>query len=504
MAHEMGLAAVLAEIERAMSTKDFERAEALLWPALDQFPALPALWFYAGNVFFAKEINALAVTCYERSVDLEPGSIALANLGAAYRRLNLHDKALAMLQKAAEYQPESASIWTNLAACYVNEGNPDPGIEAAAKALECRPGFARAEWNKGLLHLEKGEFAEGFDLYRSGLGKERLVRNYDSDHVDTPGEKEPPFLTRQNLAEAKDKTVVTWGEQGLGDELMFASIIPELARDVGKVVFECHDRLQRIYLASFDYLVAQGKLVIIPTRKDPSAARALEEGPLHFRAGLGDLAAIYRRRNLDYHQAWSERGPFWKHPDPEEVEACRQNLETLAAGRQIIGLSTRGGVVKTMRNYRTLRIEELEPLFKRDDCMYVCFDYEDVGAYVEHVNREYGEDRLYWFRSIVQHFDYHHTLGLALACDRMVTVCQSVAHLAAGAGIETHVLVPSKPAWRYGLTNTQWFLYPDKNVRLYRQQGTDWGPAMAEVLEVLDKHNTGEQPWREDGTLLRA
>lgn len=502
MAHEMGLAAVLAEIERAMGEKNFDRAEALLWPALDQFPALPALWFYAGNIFFGKEINALAAMCYERSVDLEPGSIALANLGAAYRRLNLHDKSLAVLQKAAEYQPDSASIWTNLAACYVNEGNPDPGIEAAAKALEAKPGFARAEWNKGLLHLEKGEFEEGFRLYRSGLGKERLIRNYDTDHVDKPGDNEPPFLTLEALQDAQDKTVVVWGEQGIGDELMFATCLPELAQDVGKIVFECHDRLLRIYQASFDWLVAQGKLVLLPTRKDPSPARALEEGPLHYKAGAGDIAGLYRYTRSDYAQAWGERGPFWKHPDPKDVAGMRQNLEVLAAGRQIVGLSTRGGVVKTMRNYRTLKIEDLEPLFKRDDCMFVCFDYEDVGAYVEHVNREYGEDRLYWFRSIVQHFDYHHTLGLALACDRMVTVCQSVAHLAAGAGIETHVLTPSKPAWRYGLTGDEWFLYPDKRVRLYRQEGTDWGLAMDRVLEALDQAREGETCGA--GTLLQA
>ena len=504
MAQEIGLAEVMAGIEGALQGGDYNRAEALLWPALDQFPQLPAFWFYAGNIFFGRESNALAALCYERSIDLEPGNIALSNLGAAYRRLNQHDNALAMLTKAAEYEPASASIWTNLAACYVNEGNPDPGIEAAARALDCKPGFARAEWNKGLLHLERGDFAEGFRLYRSGLGKERLVRNYDSDHVDTPGENEPPFLTRGNLHQARQKTVVTWGEQGLGDELMFASCLWELARDVGKIVFECHPRLHRIYLKAFEGLIAHGLLVLIPTRKEASAARALEEGPLHFRAGLGDIAGLYRHSAEDYRRAFAA-GSFWKAPGKAEVEEFRAGLEALAGDRKIVGLATRGGVVKTMRGYRTLKVEDLDPLFQRDDLMFVCFDYEDVGAYIDHVNAKYGAGKLYWFKAVVQHFDYDHTANLLAACDALVTVCQSVAHLAAGMGQKTHVLVPSKPAWRYGLTGEEWFLDPHPAIRLHRQEGDNWTTAVNTLMEALDEAlgHSGEADNRQPASLIR-
>jgi len=233
--------------------------------------------------------------------------------------------------------------------------------------------------------------------------------------------------------------------------------------------------------------VVAGRLVLLPTRKENDPTQANQHGPFAAKLGVGDMGNLFRRSEEDFARIWRAQGPFWRAPNRDEADAYRTSLERLAEGRKIIGLATRGGVVKTMRSYRTLSVSDLAPLFElREEYLFVCFDYEDVGAYVDHVNKTYGDGTLYWWRSIVQHFDYDHTAALVEATDAMVTVCQSVAHLAAGMGHPTHVLVPSKPAWRYGLTGERWFLYPDNAVRLYRQQGEDWSAAVAALREDLD------------------
>jgi tetratricopeptide (TPR) repeat protein len=480
---EVGLGQVFQAIEQAFKDKEYPRVEALLWPAIDQFNDHPALWFYAANLFFARELSALAAACYERSLELEPNSVALANLGACYRRMNQHERAIEVLQRATEYDQDNPGTWTNLGACYVNEGDPRPGIVACERALQIKPGFPRAEWNLGLLHLEAGDFDNGFRLYRSGLGKERLLRYYHGPDIDTPGENEPELLDRRHLGKLTGRKVVVWGEQGLGDELMFANCLHELLAEGCQVVFEHHPRMTAIYQAAFGKYTS---LTLIPTRKANTAAEAMKHGPFDYRCGVGDLACLFRRSADDYAEAWRDYGPFWPCADQGIRAEYRARLEELAAGRKIIGLATRGGVIKTMRSYRTIGIGDLAPLLKLSDrFLFVCFDYEDVGEAVLAVNQKHGESAMCWPRAAVQHFDYDHTHALVLATDRLVTVCQSIAHLAAGSGHPTDVLVPSKPAWRYGLQGSEWFLYPGPHARLHRQKGDSWEEAVHSTVEAL-------------------
>src|SRR6185503_19600899 len=97
---EIGLASVCEEIMKAFTAKDFNRVETLLWPALNQFPEFPQLWFNAGNHLFQCDRAAMAVQAFERCLELDSNPLVLANLGAAYRKLNLHEEGIRVLQTA--------------------------------------------------------------------------------------------------------------------------------------------------------------------------------------------------------------------------------------------------------------------------------------------------------------------------------------------------------------------------------------------------------------------
>jgi tetratricopeptide (TPR) repeat protein len=174
---EVGLPAVCEEINQAFSKGNFARVDALLWPAIDQFHDLPQLWFYAGNLAFKTGRAALAVLCFERCITLDENPLVLANLGAAYRRLNDQEGGMAALSAALEREPDYEPALVNYGAMFVNEGQPEKGIPALERAVElgrakgkCETG---AEWNLALLYLEAARFGEGFDLYRGGYGAER-------------------------------------------------------------------------------------------------------------------------------------------------------------------------------------------------------------------------------------------------------------------------------------------------------------------------------------------
>ena len=194
---EIGLGHVLDQIGDSFSKGDLKRVEALLWPALDQFNQIPQLWFYAGNLFFQTGRAAPAMLAFQHCIDLDENPMVLANLGAAYRKLNMHEEGIAVLTSAAERNPDYQPTLVNLGSMFVNEGCPDKGIPYLERAVELGTKAGKmergAEWNLSLLYLEAGRFKEGFARYRKGYGSERLIRAFgkESKGIPEPARLEP-------------------------------------------------------------------------------------------------------------------------------------------------------------------------------------------------------------------------------------------------------------------------------------------------------------------------
>lgn len=472
---EIGLSQVCDEIAKAFTADDGARIESMLWPALNQFPDMPQLWFYAGNHLFRTDRAAMAVQAFERCIELDSNSLVLANLGAAYRRLNAHEEGIRVLKAALDRNPDYGPALVNLGSMYVNEGKPAEGIPHLERAVALGRASGRMErgacWNLALLYLEAGRFKEGFDLYRTGLGDERLVRNYGKE---SKGVAEPAVL--QPTSETKEKTLIVWGEQGIGDELMFAQCLPDAMREFGKVIFECHPRLEWLHRQAYP------GLTIYPTRKDEQIEWPIKEN-IHadYKCPIGDLASRYRPDLAAYKAGFT----LYRY-DEREREAYRSQLEQLARGRKIVGIATRGGVMQTARTYRTLRVADADRLFSNTECLFVGLDYDDMTGFASSCDEKYPE-RYVWFPSIVQHWDYHHTGALMAACDLVVTVAQSAAHLAAVLGLPTRVLCAKQAAWREArLDGDTWYLYPDPSVKIYHQEKNgDWsGPLDRVVADI--------------------
>ncbi len=479
MAKEVGLAAIVEQIGQSVAEENIRLTDTLLWPALDQYPDIPQLWYHAGNHLFSLDKISLAAMCYERSIELEPNATSLANLGAAFRRLNQAPKALNVLHQSVALDPNSKSAWTNLAACYINEGNPQEGLEFINRALEIDPNFDRARWNAALINLELGNFRKGFELYEAGLGADRLLHTYG----------EAKYLTdaRHELHRGRNEALIVYGEQGIGDELMFGSILYDLKKDYN-VTFDCHPRL------SWFFEQAHPDITVRPTRKENDQAPAwIGEQRAQLYVALADTAKFYRPSRSAFTKAWKANAPFYEAP-ADETQEYRAGLEALANGRKIIGLATRGGVIKTNRHYRTIRPPHLAPILGDDRYFFVSLDYEAVDPMVEEINKEFGPNKIVHWRAVNHHFDYQHTAALVKATDCLITVCQSVFHLAGCLDHPTCCLAPAAPAWRYGLTGKRAYWYPGNNIRLFRaKHGQDWQEPMDNLKDHLEVVLGGKQ-----------
>lgn len=468
----LGLAAVVEAVPQAISEGRLSDAETLLWPALDQKPDTGALWFYAGILSSLYGRHALAYQCFRRSHELEPHPANWANMGGVLRQMGRIEESRNLMLRGLDHNGEDTNILANLCGSYVNEGDPLAGIAYGERTLAKEPQHGGAKFNLALLHLEAGHFAQGFDLYAEGAHSHRLTKTYDPD---------PPELTPDlhEKLRGQGKRLIVWGEQGIGDELMFATILRDAKRDY-EIVFDCHPRLESLFRHAAWMKTPGFPVTLYPTRKTQEGKRGWSESA-DVKCAIGNLGRLYRRTPASF--AWT--GKVYSAP-PKEAREMRAFLEQIANGRKIIGLALRGGTMSTARTYRMLPPETLADVLGDPRYLFVSLDYEDMTPLGEWFAQKYGPGRFLWHPSVCWAWDYEQQAALVKATDVVVTVCQSIAHLSAAMGHPTYVMTPSRPAWRYGAnTSNRWYWYDHPNARLLRQSGEDWGPAASALTDAL-------------------
>lgn len=470
--HTLALPDIVEQLPELISQQRLPEAETLLYPALDQKPDAGALWFYCAVINSLQGKQALALECFRKSQECEPHPALWANIGAVLRQLGQVEQCRQVLLKGLDVIGDDPDIYANLAGSYVNEGDPQAGIDYGERGLALKPDHLSLKFNLALLNLEAGHYARGFDLYAEGAHRHRLHKIYEPD---------PPDLTPELHASLKrqGKRLIVWGEQGLGDELMFATVIEDAKQDY-EILFDCHPRLESLHRSSRWANAPGCRVEFFPTRKTPAHLREWTR-EADAKCPIGNLARFYRRTPESF--AW--RGPQYRPVDADQVREMRAQLEALAGGRRIIGLALRGGTMSTARLYRIISPDVLDGLVADSRYFFVGLDYEDMTPVAQHIAAKYGPDRYVWHPSVCWAWDYHHTAALIAATDAVVTITQTIAHLSAAMGHPTYVLTPSRPDWRMGQSGENWIWYGHTDARLLRQSGNDWAPACTVLQRAL-------------------
>lgn len=455
-----------AEAAAESNNEKLLQAREILLALLNQVPEEPSVLFYIATNYLLSGNNGLAIALFNRAMCFDPCNPSLhCNIASAYKledRCSEAEKHLII----ANTLNESSEYLNNLGALWVNRGFPERGIPFARQALELDSGNARAAWNLSLMELEQENFAEGFRLYTAGIDTgDRYIKRY---HING-GDSLLPIWNGE-----RGKRVVVYGEQGLGDEIMFASAIEDLLKDCEKVVFDCHPRMEGIMKRSFEPM----GITVRGERKKQEIHWAEEYG----------LDAMVPIGNL-FHQYRSD-GQFprkkYLTPNARMVKKYRKMLESLGPP-PYIGISWAGGSKKTHARYRSLKLGNMEPLIDGRGTS-VSLQYTDVAEKVERFNAGRPDDRkLHHFPDILKDFNYEKSIALAAACDVVVSVCQSIVHVCGAIGAPCIVMTPFERAWRYGKDEFMW-QYGDWVKQVHRGESEPVDQYMARVSKAIDDH----------------
>ncbi len=364
-------------------------------------------------------------------------------------------KAIAYYERALALKPDSAEILGNMGNTYRDMGDFAKADGTFERVFALAPGYAagRSDYSRAL--LARGEFARGWELYESRWEAEGWP-----DRADYP----QPLWNGEPLA---GKHLLVWGEQGIGDQIMFASMVPETLEKAASCALACEPKLVDLFARSFPAarVVARG-----------SAAHAeLIKQPFDYQVPIGSLARHLRRNFAQF-----PRHSGYLRADPVKTRAWSERLAALGGGRKI-GISWRGGFVGTRRHLRSLDLDAWLPILRISGAEFVSLQYTECAAELEALRSRHGISVHHWQEAID---DYDETAALVCALDSVVSVCTALVHLTGALGRPAWVLVPAVPEWRYMREGERMPWYP--SVTLFRQQRVgEWAGVVEQVARRL-------------------
>jgi Tfp pilus assembly protein PilF len=382
-------------------------------------------------------------------------------LGLVYRRTHRSAEALECYERAIALEPRDVDSMANRAIALSDLGRPDEALEAFEAVLALKPDHALARFHRGLALLSKGDYAQGWRDYEM-----RLVSS------DKPPQK--ALAPRWDGAPLAGRSIVVRGEQGLGDQIMFASCLPQLVESAGSCAIECDPKLVALFERSFP-----------AARVRATGADAPADARYDFEVPLGSLPMHYRRTAQDF-----PRHAGYLEADPVRTREWRGRLHALGPGLKI-GISWRGGTVLSRVALRSIPLEAWERVFALAGVRFVSLQYtEGAAAEVAALARAGGPAIAHWDEAMA---DYDDTAALVTALDLTISVCTSVVHLAGALGRPVWVLAPQAAEWRYGSRGEAMPWYP--SARVFRQEDYgDWDPVMRRVageLHALQQYSFG-------------
>ena len=442
----------------AAQSEDYTDARKLLETAVSCDPHFGDGWNALANIEKLQEHWEEAERLYHRALALNPGAAAVwSNLGLCLREAGRFDEAQTALQRARELAPNFAEALLNLATVTTDQGRPQLALEMLHRVLALEPDLAEAHTALAHLLLQDGEFAAGWREYE-----------WRFKCLDATRQPQHPF-PRWDGTPIKDRVLLVRAEQGLGDQIMFASCLPDAIERAGVCLVECEPRLVGLFTRSFP----QARVYSYRGKRDPEWAQCgyAPDYQIH----IGSLPGLFRRHAADF-----PRHGAYLHADPIRIEHWREQLARLGPGRKI-GISWRGGAPRTRRTLCTAALAELATLWAQKNIVFVSLQYGDCGDELSEFVTQTGHAVTHWQQALD---DYDETAALVSALDLVISVQTAVVHLAGALGKPAWVLVPVVPEWRYMAQGARMPWYPTVNLVRQTVRG-DWASVCRDVVQSL-------------------
>ena len=390
-----------------------------------------------------------ALAVYDQAIAHDPGNFLAHNgRGHVLQILKRHDAALEAFDRAVSLAPQYAPAWGSRALVLQNLGRLEAALASFRRAIALAPGLAQAHLNLGLCHLLMGNWAEGWPLYE--------WRKKLSPPVEAPPFAQPLWTGAEDI---KDKTLLLYIEQGLGDTIQFFRFA-RLAQVRGARVVLAAQRPLLKLLSGADHPVT---LIAGDDPQPPFDYHIpLASIPLAVGMGVGDIPA----------------GTHYLGCEPERVAAWREKIGDKGFR---IGIAWQGNEGILGSEGKSFPVAALEEIAKLPDVRLIALQKNagaeqlkslPPGMRIEQYDFDTGPDA------------FLDTAAMMQVCDLVISADTAPVHLAGALGVPTWVALKYVPDWRWLLARDDSPWYP--SLRLFRQAAPgDWGALFRAMRDEL-------------------
>ena len=364
------------------------------------------------------------------------------------------DDALPDLDKIIELHPLVVASFVQRGRVHWEMRRWDKAKEDFSRALQLDPDSADAKWTMGLIELQTGNFERGWELYD---------QRWDSSVFNSPKLKTRLPEWRPYRAY---QSVLVWCEQGIGDQLLYASLLEKVRSCTKKVTVMIDVRMIGLFQR------ANPDITFIPhdskvKNSDYDSQIAIGSIGRHFIETREDISE-YRSTN-------------YIKPNPKRVEQVKQELN-LTGEEFVIGLSW-ASTAPRIDKHKSVALEELLGLWDIPNIKVVNLQYGKPDHDIEPFEEKTGKQ--VWQTTVSNFFDLEGVAAIMSLCDAVVSVSNANVHIAGAMGRPTYVLDANK-LWYWNHKNGRSSLfYP--SVKLFPREGmtAPWTNQIKELIEEI-------------------
>jgi len=384
-----------------------------------------------------------AVRLFKIAIKLNPSEAFLyTNLAIEIKKQGNEELALSMMADTAKRYSNSHHVWFNYGALAQEFGMYSLAKELYEKALYISPEMSVCHYNLSAVHFLLREYTEGWAEYEwrwkqfENLWKIRARIGL-------------PYWSGESLA---GKTILLYGEQGVGDTIMFARFVKDVKNLGAKTI-----------------------LLIVPTLYDLFRSCS----------GVDELVTVFHTY-ADY-QCSLMSIPGILGMEYSDISCPHRYLSPTGLGDGDwddyqglkIGICWAGNPQHPNDRNRSIPLHHFESLsgfnlfsLQKDRRPHV---YPDIGVvdYCANTNLQFVDMSEYMT-------DFNKTAKILDRLDVVVTADTALAHLSGALGKRTYVMLPKGPDWRWGLNDSTTNWYDDMTLCRQTTKG-DWGGVFSEL-----------------------
>ncbi len=447
---QVNLGIVLTESER------FAEAEVSLRRAVSIAPESAQAHDSLGLLLNALERFEEAEAAHRQALELAPESAAAYyNLGVVLKEQWKIDEAGAAYRQALEISPEYDEVHNNLGTVMLILGRIDEAESAYRRAIEITPDYADAHFNLSVILCLTGRLAEGWSEYEWRWRR----RGVDLRPFGQPMWDGTPLDGR---------TILAWAEQGIGDEIQFAGLIPDLMKSGASIVVECAPRLVPLFTRSF------AGVEVVP-RQDPPLSH-LDDPSIDFQVPMGSLCKWFRS---DLSRFPERRG--YLLADEDRVRDLRGRYDN-GGGDLVVGIAWRNAKRDTLGKIAP-DLMEWNPIFRVPGFRFVNLQFGDTHEERAAIKARTGHELIHdtEIDPLVNLDDF---AAQVAALDLVISTDNSTVAVAGALGVPVWTLVSAVPSWIWMQDREDSPWYP--TMRLFRQtERGDWSDVFERLCEEL-------------------